>query len=58
MLEYRNASYNARGTIDLEVFHPTAGWMRFTASPYDPEQHGRDIFDAVEDAATPYSDEG
>ena len=43
-MEYRNAQYNADGvTIDCEVNDATMGWVPFTASPNDPEPHGRDL---------------
>lgn len=31
-------------TIDCEIEHPQYGWIPFTASSDDVEQHGRDIF--------------
>lgn len=34
-MEYRNPTYNAFGTIDLEVNHPEFGWIPFTAAPDD-----------------------
>lgn len=34
-------------TVDLEINHPDYGWIPFTASPDDPEQHGRDIYAAA-----------
>jgi hypothetical protein len=41
----RNPRWNAGNeTIDCEIEHPQYGWIPFTASPDDPEQHGRDIF--------------
>lgn len=30
--------------INCEVEHPDYGWIPFTASPNDPERHGRNIF--------------
>lgn len=33
--------------IDLEWNHPEFGWIPFTASPDDVEQHGRDIHAAA-----------
>lgn len=35
MMETRNASFNQRGTIDLEINHPVYGWIPFTANPND-----------------------
>lgn len=36
-----NAEHTA---IDCEIEHPQYGWIPFTASPDDVEQHGREIF--------------
>lgn len=33
--------------IDVELNHPEYGWIPFTASPDDEEQHGRDIYAAA-----------
>ena len=33
----RNPQYNSFGTIDLEIEHPTFGWIPFTADPNDAE---------------------
>lgn len=33
-----------RTAIDCEIEHPQYGWIPFTASPNDVEQHGREIF--------------
>ena len=38
----RNPQYNAVGTIDLEIDHPSYGWIPFTASPDDA--NGADIY--------------
>jgi hypothetical protein len=36
---------NAEKTlIDCEINHPQYGWIPFTASPDDTEQHGRELF--------------
>lgn len=43
-MDIRNPVFNAFGTIDCQFFHPTEGWIPFTASPDDVEQHGRDIY--------------
>lgn len=45
-LEGRNPKHNEDGTIDLEINHPTYGWIPFTASKDDCEAHGRAIFDS------------
>ena len=42
-METRNAKYNEHGTIDCEIKHQIYGWIPFTASPDDVEQHGKDI---------------
>ena len=54
VMKIQNPRYNESGTIDCEINHPDYGWTPFTASPNDPEQHGRDIFEAVKDIAAPY----
>jgi hypothetical protein len=52
-LEYRNPTRNGDGTIDVEINHPIYGWIPFTASPEDPEAHGRELFAELDkDAAT------
>lgn len=42
----RNLQYaNQEGTlIDMEIEHPTYGWLPFTASPDDVEEYGRAIY--------------
>jgi len=42
----RNLQYaNQEGTlIDIEIEHPTYGWIPFTASPDDFEEHGRVLY--------------
>jgi hypothetical protein len=42
--EFRNAVFSSDGAIQCEVNHLDYGWLPFTASPNDPEKHGRDIF--------------
>ncbi|MNV78955.1 hypothetical protein D3C71_1724800 [compost metagenome] len=46
VLEFRNAVYSrADGTqIDVEINHPVLGWVPFTASANDVEEHGRALF--------------
>ncbi len=44
MMQYRNAAFNAFGTIDVEINHPMHGWIPFTASPDDHEQFGREFY--------------
>lgn len=40
----KNPKYNSYGTIDCEINHPVYGWITFTASPDDVEEHGRALF--------------
>ena len=40
----KNPIQNSDGTIDCEINHPIHGWILFTASPEDPEAHGRMIY--------------
>jgi len=54
MIEYRNPTYNADGTIDVEINHPDYGWIPFTASPDDTEPHGRQIFEDLKAEAAEY----
>lgn len=45
----KNPKYNDFGSIDLEIEHPVYGWIPFTASPDDVEEHGRKIYaEAIE----------
>lgn len=46
-MEYRNAILNEVGGIDCEIDHPDFGWIPFHATPNDPEQHGRDLYDRI-----------
>lgn len=34
-MEWRNAKYDAAGTITCEINHPLFGWIPFTANPDD-----------------------
>lgn len=54
-MEYRNPQYNASGTIDMEINHPQFGWIPFTASPDDVEEHSRDLFAAAQATAAAYT---
>ena len=55
MIEFRNPTYNAVGSIDCEINHSQLGWIPFTASPDDPEQHGRDVYtEAIQGEVAPY----
>ena len=42
--EVKNVKYNWLDTVDLELNHPEFGWIPFTASPEDSEEHGRAIY--------------
>lgn len=39
----RTPAFNSHGTIDLEVEHPSFGWLPFTADPNDSEEAGREL---------------
>jgi hypothetical protein len=47
-MNIRNARYLVDGRIDCEIEHPQFGWIPFTASADDPEEHGRAIFAAAQ----------
>lgn len=53
-MEYRNPQFNHLGTIDVEINHPAFGWIPFTASPDDPEEHGRLMFEQLASIAAPF----
>lgn len=44
-----NPCYNKHGTIDADILHPQHGWIPFTASPDDPVDHGRFIWEHLTD---------
>mgnify|MGYP000556471709 CR=1 FL=1 len=46
-MQIKNIRYNQSGSIDCEINHPQFGWIPFTATPDDCEQHGRDIYAAA-----------
>ncbi len=46
-MKTRHPRYNAKGSIDLEIEHPVFGWIPFTATPNDPHQHGREIYNSA-----------
>ena len=54
-MKFRNAKYNAFGTIDCEIEHPAFGWIPFTASPEDIEPLGKQVFDAAKGSASAYA---
>ena len=43
-IKIRKVKYNKDGTIDCEINHPVFGWIPFTATSYDTEEHGQEIF--------------
>lgn len=47
MMEIRNPIFTETGAIDCEIKHEKYGWIPFTASENDVEQHGREIFSAA-----------
>ena len=53
-MNIRNPVRRSATVIDCETNHPTYGWIPFTATSDDVEQHGRNIFAAIEagDAGT------
>ena len=53
-MKYKNPTFNANGTIDIELDHPVHGPIPFTATPDDPEEHGRLLFADARVAALPY----
>ena len=46
-MQIRNPIYTATGNIDCGIEHPQFGWIPFTASEDDPEEHGRLIYAAA-----------
>ena len=57
-MDVRNAKFTKNGAIDCEIEHPQFGWIPFTASPDDVEEHGRAIFEQLKDSAAPYTKKG
>ena len=53
-MNFRNAKYNAFGTIDCEINHPVYGWIPFTANPSDVEPIGAEVFNAAKATAAAY----
>lgn len=54
-MEFRNPAYTPDGRIDMEINHPSYGWIPFTASPADFEDLGRELFAlAVSSNPAPY----
>lgn len=44
-MKIRKPRYNKNGSIDVELDHPRFGWVPFTASSDDVENHGRLIYE-------------
>lgn len=44
-MKYRNAKYNEFGGIDMEIEHPTLGWLPFSAIADDAEEYSRELFE-------------
>lgn len=53
-IEYRTPKFTRSGSIRMEINHPQYGWIPFSASPDDPEEHGRALYEAAKDEAAPY----
>lgn len=53
-MQYDSPRYNENGTIDVMILHPDFGWIPFTASPEDSEEHGRLLFEELKDVAVPF----
>lgn len=54
-LQFRNAHFIGPEAIEMEINHPVFGWIPFTATPDDVEEHGRLLFEAAKDVATAYT---
>lgn len=52
MMQFRNAQYNAHGTIDCEANHPKLGWIPMTLSSNDAAT--ADIYHEAAKVATEY----
>ena len=46
-MDIKDLKYNAAGTVDMQIFHPTYRWIPFTASPDDVMPHGKVIYQEV-----------
>lgn len=40
----RNLRYTVSGEVEMEIEHPTYGWIPFLASPDDTVPHGKDLY--------------
>ena len=47
----KNPKDNGSGSYDCEIYHLQHGWIPFTASADDSEQHGRDIHALIQSGA-------
>jgi hypothetical protein len=43
-IQAKNPRRTKDDSIDIELNHPSFGWITFTASPDDVEQHGRALY--------------
>jgi hypothetical protein len=46
-MNYRNPKKLKNGTFRCEVEHEIHGWLPFTATSYDPEPHGKILFQTL-----------
>ena len=47
-MKYKNAKFTQfEGVIDCEIEHPEYGWVPFSASQNDKEQHSRDLYTQI-----------
>lgn len=46
-MQVRNPRFNRHGTIDVEINHPELGIIPFTASPKDPHEFGRKLYEVL-----------
>jgi len=44
----RHPKENGKGGFDCEIYHVQHGWIPFTATADDSEQHGRDMYALIE----------
>ena len=53
-IEIRNPRFTTFGTIVCDILLD-GEWVSFHAMPDDPDQHGRDIFEACKGSAEPHA---
>ena len=46
-MDVRELRFNRYGSVDCQLEHPEYGWIPFTASPDDPEKHGRKLYERI-----------